>query len=233
MKWMPKRRDPNRSAKPTREAFFRWSKEIETGIRVIDRDHRALIEVVNRLHENMVDGRFQTALPGLMSNLFDYCSDHFFREEKIMEEYGYPDLRRHQERHRGIRRFVYALRVVAGEHPSSIDPEKMLLFLRDWLTNHIGKSDMDYVQHIRKQMEDTGTAEKQDMFRYSLPAEDVTVELRLPPGDVVLIQQVAEICRGRRHDTMEVEKTVQEILNRNTFNLPLEDCKALVQDLLR
>lgn len=224
---------PDSHGKPGRDVFFPWSKAIETGIRVIDMDHRSLVDVVNQMHAKWMDGHFEQAVPGLMGSLLDYCTEHFFREEKIMEEYGYPDLRMHKERHRGIRRFVFALRVVATEHPHRIDPQKTLNFLQDWLVNHIGKSDMDYVGHIRERMSEEGVGLDQPLFDEVLPSEIVTMKLRMPPDDALLIRQVAEVLRGRRAGAMELERTVQDILNRNLFEIPAEECEAMVHDLLR
>ena len=214
-----------------RQEYFSWSKSIETGIRIIDMDHRLLVKTINQIHAAQVSGRFIEEASDLFSILFDYCTEHFFREEKIMEEYGYPGLRLHKERHRGIRRFVFALRVVAVERPSRIDPEKLLLFLRDWLTNHIGKSDMAYVEHINQQL-----AQGEDCpasIATRRPAEEITLTLNLSPDDTLLVQQVAEILRGHRDDALRLESAVQDILARHTFDIPLEDCEDLVKDLLR
>ncbi len=224
---------PEGHRKRPREIFFPWTKDLQTGIRVIDMDHRSLVDVVNELHANWEKGRFAEALPGLMGNLFNYCVDHFFREEKLMEDYGYPGLRLHRERHRGIRRYIYALRVVATEHPNRVDPEKLLMFLRDWLINHIGKSDMDYVGYIDQRMTEKGIGIDEGWFDLVVPSEEVTLDLHLPSSRIILVQQVAEILRGRRCDALELEKVVQEILNRHLYEIPSEESEALVHDLLR
>ena len=59
------------------------------------------------------------------------------------------------------------------------------------------------------------------------------MKLRIPPGDALLIRQVAEVLRGRRAGAMELERTVQDILNQNLFEIPAEECEAMVHDLLR
>ncbi len=223
---MPSGRD-----QPAQQVFFGWTKDIETGFRIIDMDHRLLVKTINQIHETQVSGRFNEEASDLFSILFDYCTEHFFREEKIMAEYGYPGLRVHKERHRGIRCFVFALRVVAVERPSRIDPEKLLLFLRDWLTNHIGKSDMDYVKHINQQLSQGENCPVSIDTRR--PVEEITLTLALSPDDTLLLQQVAEILRGHREDALRLESAVQNILARHTFDIPLEDCEVLVKDLLR
>ncbi len=225
--------DPTQQTGP----FFKWSKDIETGIRLIDIDHRSLVDIVNEMHEQHRAGTFEAAVPNLIRLLLQYCTEHFFREEKIMEEYGYPGLRLHRERHRGILRFVHALRVVALDRPERIDPDKMLRFLQDWLVNHIGKSDMDYVKHIRQSMLGVGARHDGESLEESLPApskaKEVKIELTLPPQDALLIQQIAEIVRHSRADALELEKLTQEVLNRSTFQIPFEECEELIHDLMR
>ena len=61
----------------------------------------------------------------------------------------------------------------------------------------------------------------------------VKLELHLPAGDALLLKQIAEILRHSRSDALELEKVTQDILNRSKFQMPKDECAALVHDLLR
>ncbi len=224
---------PYRVRKPRPEPFFAWSSKVETGIRIIDTDHRSLVDVVNECHADWAAGHFADTVKELMNELFRYCTDHFFREEKIMEQYRYPGLEVHKERHRGILRFVYALRVVAREDPYRIDPEKMLNFLRDWLVNHIGKSDMDYVAHIQDHLSRTGPGGDAGEPHHEPHLEETTLNLLIRPDSVLVIQHAAEILRSGGPDALELEHHIQKLLTHSTFEIPKDHCYELVHDLLR
>ena len=66
-----------------------------------------------------------------------------------MQRCRYPDVHAHSEKHIMFRRMFHAIRIVLHESPDSIQMEKVLCFLTEWLRIHIGRSDMDYVGHLQ------------------------------------------------------------------------------------
>jgi len=120
--------------------FIEWNNNMSVGNPAIDRDHRALIQYVNEMHSAMAAGKGKEIVGSILAKLVKYTQEHFGREEVIWKAGGYADFDRHKQQH------VDLLNTVA-EFKGKYDKGAVLLtldvmnFLRDWLTNHILKSD--------------------------------------------------------------------------------------------
>lgn len=128
--------------------FMPWSDDYLVGIAAIDQDHKTLFTLVNRLHQRVEKGEDEDAIGEALDGLIDYIDTHFAREERYMEECGYPDLVGHTRKHRSLARTVHSLKIMFDDDPPALSSDEILSFLRDWLTNHILKSDMDYVPYV-------------------------------------------------------------------------------------
>jgi hemerythrin-like metal-binding protein len=129
-------------------ALFDWKPEYNTGFDEIDRQHRVLVDLINRLHEKMVQGATQTAVAPILRELANYTRTHFTWEEKMLLSAGYADLPAHKEVHRKMAAKVdsFAEELEAGRIALSVP---LMNFLKDWLREHILKTDMKYAHTLR------------------------------------------------------------------------------------
>jgi len=117
---------------------FLWDQRFETGIATVDRQHLGLVETVNELGNELMNGELPEAqLNELFQRLAQYAVDHFAHEEKLMADQGIDP--RHQESHtQHHRQFVEQVVSIwqakaSIEHPAQVIHE----FLAGWLTVHI------------------------------------------------------------------------------------------------
>jgi len=127
---------------------FKWSKEFETGIGAIDRDHKGLFALINDLHDKVQYGSMDT-LTVTLDALAAYVDAHFEREEALMEAAGYDGLATHLTTHRRLADKVSAYRKAFERDPRAFDLEDFMAFLADWLGNHIRRADMDYLAAVK------------------------------------------------------------------------------------
>ena len=126
-----------------------WNPEWDTGIALVDQQHRSLLEQVDALmtaiHDNDVDRR----IPGLLAFLADYVEQHFRVEEERMEATEYAGLAGHRAIHDDMRRQVASLveRFVADSQAVN---EEVLEFLTDWLIKHINGEDRRMARHLHQ-----------------------------------------------------------------------------------
>lgn len=139
-------------------SYFPWSDEYSVHLQVIDDDHKGLVNTVNSLQEAIINGAQRSTVGGIISELVQYVDEHFSREEALMETYNYPDIAQHKRIHGHLTRTIYAIRIIFDNEPKSIDPVKLLSFLRDWLINHILDEDMRYTPFMPDDMEVEDTA---------------------------------------------------------------------------
>ena len=135
--------------------YITWSPELATGIRSIDSDHRNLVDILNALHAAVQEGRGHRQIGSSLAALRHYVEEHFTREEHFMEQAGYPRFEEHVHAHRKLTETVQALCRKYETEPHAVPPEKVLALLKDWLLNHIQKTDMDYVPYLRGEKEGT------------------------------------------------------------------------------
>jgi len=113
-----------------------WSDKYSIGVKILDDQHKGLIDLVNELHAAMMVGQAQSAAGPVLKKLLDYTRIHFSAEERFMSQSRYADLAEHRASHRDLTGKVVELvtRHQKGD-PTMYLP--MLNFLRDWLASHI------------------------------------------------------------------------------------------------
>lgn len=134
-------------------AYMQWTDDLDTGIQVIDDQHRRIVLYINQLHEADESGdRHKTA--EVMEGLLDYTMTHFQFEEELQERAGYPFLKAHQRVHEIFMRRIADFRKRA-EQGENILPE-LLSMLKVWLASHIKGDDRDYVESVQKLLGEEG-----------------------------------------------------------------------------
>lgn len=128
--------------------YLQWSDDLAVGNAFIDNDHQKLIEMVNRLHALMQEGKGKDVLGKVLHNLVTYTKEHFRREEDLMRNIRYAGFAAHRDEHEKLLQQVLELhgKFESGTATLSI---QVLHMLRDWLINHIGKSDMELANATR------------------------------------------------------------------------------------
>jgi hemerythrin len=124
-------------------AFMNWTDKLSVGVATIDAQHTVLIETLNELHAAMMKGQARAAVGQILRSLLDYTRDHFAAEEAMMEQAKYAALPAHRLIHRDLTKQVeeYVARFEKGDLTLSLH---LLVFLSDWLTNHIQGEDQKY-----------------------------------------------------------------------------------------
>ncbi len=119
--------------------FMTWNSRFETGVAEIDRQHKQLIEIANRLNEAMQTGAAKQLVGKLLDELIEYTASHFRYEEGLMDRYGVSGVPDHKALHARLVDDVltHQARFKRGESLSA----EVMSFVRDWLVNHILKTD--------------------------------------------------------------------------------------------
>ncbi|AKC85782.1 bacteriohemerythrin [Pseudoxanthomonas suwonensis] len=131
-------------------ALLLWQDDLDTGIEVIDDQHRRIVSMVNQLHQART-GASPWVVGEVIDELVDYTLSHFAFEEELMEEAGYPFCAAHRRAHEVFTRRVgeYRLRYQAGE--DVVDELESLL--SRWLFNHIRNDDRAYSRQVRRHLD--------------------------------------------------------------------------------
>jgi len=128
-------------------AYMQWTEDLETGIQVIDDQHKRIISYINELHHASETGD-ASEVQEVLEGLLDYTVTHFQFEEELQQKAGYPFLKAHQRVHEIFMKRIAAFRERA-DRGENIIPE-LLSMLKVWLSSHIKGDDRDYVESVKK-----------------------------------------------------------------------------------
>ncbi|MEX6503302.1 bacteriohemerythrin [Pseudomonas zhanjiangensis] len=131
-------------------AYLVWQDDLNTGIAVIDEQHRRIVDMINQLHQAQARGGSRAEVGEVLGGLVDYTLSHFAFEEALLEEAGYAFTKPHKRVHEIFTGRVrdYGLRFEAGEDIT----EELIGMLSRWLFNHIRSDDAGYVQAVKDNM---------------------------------------------------------------------------------
>lgn len=120
-----------------------WNDEMSVKVAEIDKQHQVLIKLINDLHEAMRVGQAKAVMGKLLEELVNYTVTHFAYEEKLFEKYNYPQKTTHQNEHIKLLNKVNEFKAEFDSGSKNLSLE-MMNFLKDWLLNHIQKTDKQY-----------------------------------------------------------------------------------------
>ncbi len=128
-----------------------WNKRFDTGIEVIDFQHRKIVSMINDIHVSSVNSE-ELVINDILNRMRAYIAEHFTFEEELMRAANYQYIRAHIKLHQ---RFLERLDTMSQRHASGGHISKELSkFLTKWLTHHIGHEDQDYVVDVSRIMKD-------------------------------------------------------------------------------
>lgn len=127
---------------------FVLTDDLLTGIDEIDAQHRRLFELVNGLNAAIAQKESRAVVGRTLDELVEYTRTHFAAEEAMMARYHYPQIEQHKKGHEKLLHRVLTFQNMYEHGAPNIESE-VLCFLKDWLLNHIRKTDMAYVPFTR------------------------------------------------------------------------------------
>jgi len=128
-----------------------WNERFDTGIEILDYQHRKLIAMINELHDSSLQDEHET-VESTFLGMRAYAAEHFDFEEELMQAANYPYTHAHQQLHQ---RFLERLDTMSHRHQRGLRVTTELSdFLAQWLTHHIGYEDQDYVSDVQRIMKD-------------------------------------------------------------------------------
>jgi len=129
--------------------LIEWGPDYKIGLDLIDSQHEVLIDLINQLYSAFVDGTTSMVLGTILQKLVDYTEFHFGEEEHIFAEIGYQEQESHVEKHRSFVDKINKYKADFDKGEFTVG-QSLLDFLKDWLVEHILKTDVKYVDEFKK-----------------------------------------------------------------------------------
>jgi hemerythrin len=135
----------------TEKEHVTWSNSYSMGIKIIDDQHKGLLDFVNDLfnHSTGDEAEERAYFKEVIQQAVQYIKEHFQTEEKFMISTKYPGYADHKKAHD-----EFTLTVIKSvkdfESGKRLVLEKFAYFLKDWVLSHIGVMDRQYALYFRK-----------------------------------------------------------------------------------
>lgn len=147
-------------------AHLRWKKYLDTGIGVIDGQHKQIVDYINKLDDARVT-KNRLIIAKVIEDTVDYTVSHFGFEEALIEDACYEFSRPHKRVHELFIKRVseYKHRFDNGEDIA----DELHGLLSRWLFSHIQNDDAAYVPSVKSSLAGLdGNQKKRGFFTRSL-----------------------------------------------------------------
>lgn len=133
---------------------FVWSEKYETGLDTVDRQHRSLVGLINRVGVAFRQDAPAAVLEPALDELVAYARDHFAMEHQLMRDAGLDQgfVAGHVAAHGSFASHVELMRGRLQKSPASLLPgllRYLLRYLITWLAEHILVEDQAMARQVR------------------------------------------------------------------------------------
>lgn len=141
--------------------IFPWNTNFETNVEIIDKQHKKLVEILNRLAFHLIHSSSDITLDSVFEELIEYTNYHFNSEEKYWSSYLLDDTwyKNHEKMHRSFVSKVLELKNQESDKSVYSKVQDIVSFLTHWLAFHILDSDKR-MAYVVKQLKEGYSAEK-------------------------------------------------------------------------
>ena len=145
---------------------FDWASNMETGYSDIDTQHKQLFKIgrdLEQLIRIQCIGVTDKQLLDIVCELRDYTGYHFYEEERMMKEMGYPRTAAHKKFHKKCSDYIMKLDLPKIKE----DPMKHLKLIKDevqdWIMTHVLSEDRDMIAAYQKYLQEKDNAAKEEV----------------------------------------------------------------------
>ena len=148
-----KKNNANEPENEARESgvFIEWSPLYDTKHKIIDEQHRELVNIINDLYLSTIDQKINKneAFISAAKRCIEYTQYHFKTEEKIMDIINYSDAENHRAMHREFYNEVIN-QIKNYQEGQPFIANKLVKYLKDWLLEHIAFRDKIFVEELMR-----------------------------------------------------------------------------------
>lgn len=129
--------------------FIIWSREYETGISILDEQHRGLVGIINSFyfHREDASGDLSKALIPTAEMFKAYVKINFLTIEKLMEVSEYPEIDKYRALHKKILNHII---IMDSQYRNERDAHGLLCFLKRYWLKTVHYNRKQYLPHLLK-----------------------------------------------------------------------------------
>jgi len=131
--------------------FVEWTDKLACGIKIIDDQHKGLVNLVNEMFDHVSGNYVQEHdyFNRVIQEAVKYVRTHFATEEKILIATKFAGYAEHKKEHENFIRTIVD-NIKEYESGNRYTLSTFTRFLKDWILSHIAFMDKQYFEYFRK-----------------------------------------------------------------------------------
>ncbi|NVK19601.1 MAG: nitrate- and nitrite sensing domain-containing protein [Methylocystaceae bacterium] len=122
--------------------LMEWNAAFALGHKELDSEHQTLINHINDMNELVRSNAAPIQLAHCIDEIIKHLQQHFEREETILAQIQPKEtVSKHHDSHQDSLQFLKSMRERFENKPETISGEETLIFLQEWVINHIFNQD--------------------------------------------------------------------------------------------
>ena len=135
-----------------------WDESLETGIIEIDIQHRNLFNIFKVLDDSIDQGKSSMIIKYIIDEIVRYGDYHMKAEESILKKYNIFT-ETHEAEHLHFKNQVQKFKEKYINTKDKVLAKEISEYLYTWVTNHIMKTDMEELHHLKEEFKRLGKGE--------------------------------------------------------------------------
>jgi len=135
----------------TNNELITWTNKFACGIKVIDDQHKGLVDLVNEMFNHVTGNNVQEKdyFNRVIQEIVKYVKNHFATEEKILILSKYSGYREHKKEHESFIREI-ATNIRDFQAGKRFTLSSFTRYIKDWILSHIALMDKQYFEYLKK-----------------------------------------------------------------------------------
>jgi len=148
--------------------FVEWTDKLACGIKIIDDQHKGLVNLVNEMFDHVSGNYVQEHdyFNRVIQEAVKYVRTHFATEEKILIATKFAGYTEHKKEHENFIRTIVD-NIKEYESGNRYTLSTFTRFLKDWILSHIAFMDKQYFEYFRK------IATRKEDGKLSITSDDI------------------------------------------------------------
>lgn len=128
---------------------IQWNDSFSVHNKLIDKQHKDLIDTINSLHQALREADAETTVPIILDKLLHYVEVHFRSEEELMQSANYPYFSAHHDIHIRFENHILSLKNEFDSRKIEFqDMLELYLYLQEWINHHVLNEDKQLIPFI-------------------------------------------------------------------------------------
>ena len=134
----------------TNNELITWTNKFACGIKMIDDQHKGLVDLVNEMFNHVTGNNVQEKdyFNRVIQEIVKYVKNHFATEEKILILSKYSGYREHKKEHESFIREI-ATNIRDFQAGKRFTLSSFTRYIKDWILSHIALMDKQYFEYFK------------------------------------------------------------------------------------